>query len=138
MTYYTDIKNPRWNDAEHITIECEVNFNHLPEEYVPFTAHPDDVMPYSKQIFDECVAGQWGEVVEYVPPPKEFIELKVRYYRDQLLNNMDKIVSNPLRWNTFTAEQQQAWATYRQALLDVPQQEGFPYTVNFPTTPVTE
>jgi len=44
-------------------------------------------------------------------------------------------VSNPLRWASFTAEQQQAWATYRQALLDIPQQSGFPNNVTFPVAP---
>ena len=29
----------------------------------------------------------------------------------------------------------QAWATYRQALRDVPAQAGFPWTVNWPTQP---
>ena len=30
---------------------------------------------------------------------------------------------------------QAAWATYRQALRDVPSQEGFPYSVSWPTRP---
>ncbi len=30
---------------------------------------------------------------------------------------------------------QAAWATYRQALRDVPEQEGFPTTVNWPVEP---
>jgi len=30
---------------------------------------------------------------------------------------------------------QAAWATYRQALRDVPQQAGFPSDINWPTTP---
>jgi Phage tail assembly chaperone protein len=30
---------------------------------------------------------------------------------------------------------QAAWATYRQALRDVPQQEGFPFNVVWPTSP---
>lgn len=31
-----------------------------------------------------------------------------------------------------------AWATYRQALRDVPQQDGFPDTINWPTKPGDE
>ena len=30
---------------------------------------------------------------------------------------------------------QAAWATYRQALRDVPSQEGFPETIDWPTSP---
>jgi hypothetical protein len=30
---------------------------------------------------------------------------------------------------------QAAWATYRQALRDITEQEGFPETINWPTAP---
>jgi len=30
---------------------------------------------------------------------------------------------------------QAAWAVYRQALRDITDQEGFPYSVNWPTAP---
>lgn len=63
-------------------------------------------------------------------------ETAVRNERDQLLSNVvDKFVSNQLRWASLTAEQQQAWADYRQALLDIPQQAGFPHDVVWPTKP---
>lgn len=32
----------------------------------------------------------------------------------------------------------EAWITYRQALRDLPDQEGFPLNVTFPTAPTTE
>lgn len=60
----------------------------------------------------------------------------VRLNRNSLLSReVDPLVTNPLRWGSLTAEQQQAWADYRQALLDLPQQEGFPHTVVWPTKP---
>ena len=34
-----------------------------------------------------------------------------------------------------TEEKKDEFITYRQALRDLPQQEGFPQTVNFPTKP---
>ena len=67
--FYTQVKNPIWANAEHTAIDCEVIFNHFPDEWLPFTANPNDVMPYSKEIFDECVEGQYGEIAEYVAPP---------------------------------------------------------------------
>lgn len=67
---YTQVKNPVWTNAEHTEINCEVNFDDLPEEFVPFTANPNDPYnPASKEIFDACVAGDYGPVAEYVPPP---------------------------------------------------------------------
>ena len=67
--FYTQVKNPKWANAEHTVINCEVIFNHFPDEWLPFTANPNDVMEYSKVIFDECLAGQYGEISEYVAPP---------------------------------------------------------------------
>lgn len=67
--FYSQVRNPVWSNAEHTRIDCEVDFGHLDDEFVPFTADPTDVMEYSKTIFDECVAGQYGVVAEYVPPP---------------------------------------------------------------------
>ena len=66
---YSQVKNPIWANEEHTAIDCEVNFNHLDDEFVPFTADPTDVMPYSKEIFDECAAGNYGPIGEYVAPP---------------------------------------------------------------------
>ena len=40
-----------------------------------------------------------------------------------------------LRWAALDADTQAAWATYRQALLDVPQQSGFPNSVAWPQEP---
>jgi hypothetical protein len=65
---YTNVTNPKWVNAENTLIDCEVNFETIGT--VPFTANPLDTSnPSSKQIFDECVAGDYGVVAEYVPPP---------------------------------------------------------------------
>jgi hypothetical protein len=77
---------------------------------------------------------------EWVPPTQEVADAAqaeiVRATRDTILSNVvDPIVSNPLRWADLTAEAQAAWATYRRALLDVPQQEGFPVDIVWPTQP---
>jgi hypothetical protein len=53
--------------------------------------------------------------------------------RQKLLYQSDwtQIPNNPL-----TAEQQAAWATYRQELRDIPQQSGYPFNVVFPVAPI--
>lgn len=58
----------------------------------------------------------------------------VRSIRDNLISTEIDTV-NPMRWNAMTELQQQNWSDYRQALLDVPQQPGFPYSVEWPTKP---
>lgn len=59
---------------------------------------------------------------------------KVLYQRDQLLRDgPDRI--NPLWWSTMTSEQQNTWVNYRQALLDITQQPGYPAEVTWPVKP---
>ena len=58
----------------------------------------------------------------------------IRRERDALLSSVvDPIVTNPLRWEELSAEDQEKIRVYRRALLDVPQQEGYPDNVIWPT-----
>jgi hypothetical protein len=66
---YTQVLNPVWANVEHTQINCEVDFDDLREELVPFTAVASGDYEHSHQIFAECVAGQYGEIAEYVAPP---------------------------------------------------------------------
>lgn len=66
---YTRVFNPQWINAEHTGINCEVDFDDLREELVPFTAVASGDYEHSHQIFAECVAGKYGEIAEYVAPP---------------------------------------------------------------------
>lgn len=61
-----------------------------------------------------------------------------RYLR---LRKCDKV--SPMRWLDMSVEEQQAWVDYRHALLDIPQQEGFPWNGDitqapWPTVPSEE
>lgn len=66
---YTQVLNPTWANAEHTAINCDVDFDDLREELVPFTAVASGDYEHSHQIFAECVAGNYGEIAEYVAPP---------------------------------------------------------------------
>ena len=135
---YKDVKNLQWANAEHTVINCEVDFDDVREEYVPFSATATDMYEHTIEIFNRCLSGEFGEVKEYEPPPpptEEQLAEMVRYQRDELLKELDVIVSNPLRFASFTDEQKAELATYRQALLDVPQQAGFPSEVVWPEKP---
>lgn len=66
----------------------------------------------------------------------DFESNKVREERDsRLTTEVDPIVTNPLRWDALNAETQQAWKDYRQGLLDVTSQGGFPHSITWPTKP---
>jgi hypothetical protein len=68
------------------------------------------------------------------PPTLEEKTSRIRSKRDgQLRRNID-IINGP-RWSAMTPEKQSEWMSYRQALLDVPQQEGFPDNVIWPVKP---
>jgi hypothetical protein len=57
----------------------------------------------------------------------------VRRQRNDLLKEVvDPVASNPLRWESLSVQAQENLRKYRQQLLDVPQQEGFPQNVVWP------
>jgi hypothetical protein len=56
-----------------------------------------------------------------------------RHRRDQLLTQVDRV--NPIWYASLTNLQQQELVQYRQALLDIPQQQDFPQAVIWPSKP---
>jgi len=64
------------------------------------------------------------------------VALAVKDERSFLLTNfVDPLVTNPLRWEELTPEKQQEWRDYRQALLNITDQEGYPHNVVWPAQP---
>lgn len=62
----------------------------------------------------------------------DFASSSAKVTRKELLIQSDwtQIANNPL-----TLEQQQQWATYRQALRDITAQSGYPFNIIWPTPP---
>ena len=79
---------------------------------------------------DDASVGGTYDGVTFVPPaaPAPTAE-EVRESRDRLLDESDwtQVADAPV--------DQAAWATYRQALRDIPQQPGFPENVTWPVAP---
>lgn len=69
-----DAKNPRWADVEHTSINLDVDFDHLDEIYVPFTASLSDTEIHGQELFVLAANGEFGPVAEYVPPPAPSVE----------------------------------------------------------------
>jgi hypothetical protein len=126
--------NPKWVDEAHTSIDLTVRFEEIAED-LPFHATPNDTEEHGRDIFAKALAGEFGAIAEWTPPTTEQLAANARGQRDALLSEVDSIVGNPLRWASFSEAQQTTWANYRQALLDVPQQAGFPNTINWPTKP---
>lgn len=55
-----------------------------------------------------------------------------RSVRDTYLSQSDWVVTRAQELGEPVPED---WAAYRQALRDVPEQEGFPYNIEWPTSP---
>ena len=68
---------------------------------------------------------RWAEL----PPDLTALAAAARAQRTALLQQSDwtQVADAPVN--------QAAWATYRQALRDVPDQAGFPETINWPVAP---
>ena len=61
-------------------------------------------------------------------------ETEIKAKRNRiLLETVDRV--NGIRWEAMTGDQKEAWREYRQALLDIPEQEGYPDTVVWPEMP---
>ena len=97
-------------------------------------------MSYWKTGSDVYVGDPFGEAVELSQEEYETLSLEnavkeERAKRDALLQTTIDAM-NPMRWESLTDTQKDAWRAYRQALLDVPQQEGFPINITWPEAPV--
>ena len=66
-------------------------------------------------------------IEDYIPTLEE-----IRSVRNQALNDSDFIVLIHTEKNT---DIPQEWIDYRQALRDIPAQEGFPDTITWPIKP---
>jgi hypothetical protein len=129
-------KDPRWANAEHTMVDLTVRFAEIPED-LPFTASPDDCEAHGRALFAAAVAGEYGPVAEYLPPPAptpEQLEAQAREKRNQLLAESDWTQLPDAR-AAMGAEKATEWDAYRQALRDVPQQPGFPAEINWPVKP---
>jgi hypothetical protein len=130
-----------YRNGKHLSgarIDCEIN--HPNYGWIPFTCDPQDtgarfdvVDLYRRLNSDPTTAA-------YIPPTQEEVKAaaakKVRLQRDRILmGTVDPLVSNPLRWADLSVEQQEAWTDYRRALLNIPQQSGFPTNVTWPIKP---
>lgn len=89
-------------------------YHATPEGNVPFTAEEE---------------AEWDAMeAAYAAGADDRKAEEVRQERDQLLQQTDWMANSDVTMSD-------DWRTYRQALRDIPSQEGFPNTVTWPTKP---
>ena len=63
----TEGKNPHWANDDKNAVTLEVNFAELPgDDFVSFTATPNDNEEHSRTIYANAVNGDYGTVTDYV------------------------------------------------------------------------
>ena len=131
-----EVRNAASLQADNLRMDVEIN--HPEHGWVPYTVDPADT---DTTINNTDVMALIGDsFAAYVPPTQaeldEAAAQAVRAERDmKLATEVDPIAGNALRWAALDADTQAAWAAYRQALLDVPAQAGFPHNVTWPEEP---
>ena len=76
------------------------------------------------------------EIEAYNQAPIDMLPIIIREQRNEkLLQEVDPLVTNPLRWAELTEDKQAEWTQYRTDLLNIPEQSGFPNTITWPTQP---
>ena len=131
----TEYRNAKVMNADGTIITVEIN---TPDHgWVPYTLDTSDT---DMTIDNSALLTLIGDDKEaYVAPTPEeaaaTLAAQVRNDRNIRLSEVDLVLSNPLRWAAMSDEEKAPWVTYRQALLDVPQQSGFPNSVTWPSPP---
>lgn len=131
----TEYRNARVLTEDGSRIDVEIN--HPEYGWIEYTLDVDDTdMTIDNSALMTLIG---SDKQAYVPPtPEEAAAEKafiIRRDRDFRLTQLDIVLSNPLRWDAMSAEEKAPWITYRQALLDVPQQSTFPDSVTWPASP---
>lgn len=88
-----DAKNPVYSDSLGTSINLMVNFSHLKEEFVPFTARESDVQSYGGQLFREALSGSYGKIQE-AAPEEEASELDK--WKSQMTSSDNTFISRDL------------------------------------------
>tara|TARA_B110000008_G_C16695489_1_gene454498 strand:+ start:81 stop:503 length:423 start_codon:yes stop_codon:yes gene_type:complete len=131
----TEYRNAKVIEADGSRIDVEIN--HPEAGWIPYTL---DITDTDMTIDNDALLALIGDdkeafVGQTAEQIQQELEVNVRIQRNFYLAEMDTVISNQIRFDSMSTEEQNAWTTYRQALLNVPQQSGFPETVNWPEKP---
>ena len=132
----TEVRNAQSLNAENTMFDVDIN--HPEHGWIPYGLNPDDTdMTVDNSVLLELIGTDFEA---YVAPTQTELDAELaaslRGQRDQkLVQEVDPIVTNPLRWAELTDAKQAEWTQYRTDLLNLPEQSGFPNSVTWPTKP---
>jgi hypothetical protein len=106
----------------------------------PVTPTSQPSVDHTKNVTEKPPVKQgdeWVQVWEVLDATESEIQGRIADKANAIRAERDrKLVESDWTQVLDAAVDKAAWATYRQALRDIPQQEGFPATVVWPTQPV--
>lgn len=126
------------NTAEYglvCTIDLQLGNNPV-DEGVTYVCHSNDDAVTGKYVWEKCSTAE--NISPWLPPPEPTLEEKIdfaRRIRNQLIAEIDPIATNPMRWNDLNSDEQNQVSQYRNNLRNLPQQSGFPDTIQWPAAP---
>lgn len=132
----TEVRNAQSLNAENTKFNVEIN--HPEHSWIPYTLSPDDT---DMTVDNSVLLGLIGsDYAAYVAPTQAELDAELaanlRGQRNQkLVEEVDPIAGNALRWGELTDAKQAEWTQYRTDLLNLPAQAGFPNTITWPTKP---
>ena len=133
----TEVRNAQSLNVENTLFDVEIN--HPDYGWIPYTLDPNDTDDTVDN--SELLTLIGSSYAAYVAPTQAELDAELasnlRLDRDyKLSQEVDPIVTNPLRWAELTEDKQTEWTQYRTDLLNLPAQAGFPNTVTWPSKPV--
>lgn len=64
------VTNLQWDNAEHTSFSCIVKYAEFNEEH-PAGINATDQYAHIQEIWAKGMAGEYGTIAEYVPPPTQ-------------------------------------------------------------------
>jgi hypothetical protein len=128
-------ENPNVSFPSVLGAEILANFNvfQVIEQEKPDT---DNLYYIVKRHLPEMVNGEWVLLWDVIQKTQEQLDEEAEIEAEAIRSSRNKKLSLS-DWTQIedAPVNKQAWATYRQALRDVPSQAGFPWEVTWPQQP---
>ena len=132
---YSDVA---WCDSKHLLLGMNVHLSD--NSIIPYAYRVDGEEDNDgficQAVKHDYISGNFTEINECpdwkIQLEKEILSLDVRLERNKLLSNTDHLIQEDY---PISDEKKQEIKVYRQALRDIPQQDGFPENIVWPDKP---
>jgi hypothetical protein len=140
MSKIISVSSPVYANEEGTVINCTVLHEDFGE--IPFTASPDDTFTdYGPDIYKRAVAGEYGDVLAYIPPPdptqEQIIAQNTLEYLRRLRAATDTAfpLQSAVDLGTASADQRQLLTEWQQYAVDLQTVDLTQLPVAWPTPP---